>query len=91
MNAYYATWKWNAQRNSNFVLIFCKQIKLSDLNLEGHARDKFLRLVGPRYNIPSDLFTLVTDCCPMRKQNFDYALYLLAALYHESRVSDSVL
>ena len=33
----------------------------------------------------------MTDRCPLRQQNLDYALYLLTALFHESWVSDSHL
>lgn len=62
------------------------QFKLSVLELDEHARDKFLRLVGNRYDAGTDLVTIVTDCCPLRKQNLDYAFYLLTALYHESWV-----
>lgn len=60
------------------------KVKLSDLQLNQHARDKLLRLVGDRYDEATDDLTIVTDRCPTRKQNYDYALYLLTALYHES-------
>lgn len=60
------------------------KLKLSNLKLNKHALDKFLRLVGERYNAINDELTIVTDRCPMATQNYDYALYLLTALYHES-------
>lgn len=60
------------------------RVKLSTLNLDKHARDKFLRLVGDRYDEKTDLVTFIADRCPMRKQNLDYANYLLTASYHES-------
>jgi small subunit ribosomal protein S35 len=60
------------------------RFKLATMNFDEHARDKFLRLVGNRYDIESDIVTIVTDCCPLRKQNLDYAMYLITALYHES-------
>ncbi|KAM5171122.1 small ribosomal subunit protein mS35 [Mantella aurantiaca] len=60
------------------------QIKLSVLNLDIHAKKKLIRLVGSRYNAESDTLTIQTDRCPLRKQNEDYALYLLTVLYHES-------
>ncbi|CAL8074097.1 unnamed protein product [Orchesella dallaii] len=60
------------------------RVKLSHLNLDEHAKDKFLRLVGERYDQNTDELTLVTDCCPLKKQNYDYAMYLLTAVYHES-------
>lgn len=60
---------------------------LSSLKLGSKAKDKFLRLVGDRYDSETDMVTIVTDRCPLRKQNYDYALYLATALYHESLVS----
>lgn len=53
------------------------KFKLSRLGLDKHAHDKFLRLVGERYNGATDEVTIVTDRCPLRKQNYDYAIYLL--------------
>ncbi|CAG9857480.1 unnamed protein product [Phyllotreta striolata] len=60
------------------------RFKLGSLGLNQRAKDKFLRLVGDRYDEESDSVTIVTDRCPLKKQNYDYALYLLTALYHES-------
>ncbi|XP_023949206.1 28S ribosomal protein S35, mitochondrial [Bicyclus anynana] len=60
------------------------RIKLSDLKLDKHARDKFLRLVGDRYDGQTDLVTITADRCPVRRQNLDYVNYLLTACYHES-------
>lgn len=62
------------------------KFKLEALGLKGRAKDKFLRLVGERYNEGSDIVTIVTDRCPLKKQNYDYAMYLITALYHESLV-----
>lgn len=59
---------------------------MSSLPLEGRARDKFLRLVKERYSPADDTVTLVTDRCPTKKQNTDYANFLLTVLYHESTV-----
>jgi small subunit ribosomal protein S35 len=53
------------------------KLKLATLQLDKHARDKFLRLVGERYNPTTDELTIVTDRCPLKKQNYDYAIYLL--------------
>lgn len=64
------------------------KFKLSTLKLDKHARDKFLRLVGERYDPETDVLTVVTDRCPLRKQNYEYAQYLLTALYHESWVTE---
>ncbi|XP_019871921.2 28S ribosomal protein S35, mitochondrial [Aethina tumida] len=60
------------------------KIKVSSLNFNERAKDKLLRLVGDRYDEATDILTIVTDRCPLRKQNYDYAMYLLTALYHES-------
>lgn len=60
------------------------KLKLSVLNLNEHARDKFLRLVGPRYDPKTDVITITTDSCPRRYQNYDYAHYLITALYYEA-------
>jgi len=60
------------------------KVKLSCLPLDKHARDKFLRLVGDRYDEKTDIVTIVTDRCPIRKQNYDYAMYLLTAVFHEA-------
>ncbi|EFO17644.1 MRPS35 protein [Loa loa] len=60
------------------------QLKLSALHLDEHAVDKLIRLAGDRYNPENDMLTLVTDRCFTRKQNYDYAMYLLIALYSES-------
>lgn len=66
------------------------KIKLSTLKLNEHARDKFLRLVGDRYDEKTDTFSIVTDRCPTRKQNYEYAMYLLTAVYHESWVRTKI-
>lgn len=63
------------------------QVKLGRLPLNAHAKDKLLRLVGERYNPENDVLTIMTDRCPLRQQNLDYALYLLTTLFYESWVS----
>lgn len=60
------------------------RVKLSSLNLDDHARKKMLKLVGERYCKDTDTLTIKTDSCPLRRQNYDYAMYLLTVLYHES-------
>lgn len=60
------------------------QIKLSSLRLDTHAKDKLLRLLGNKYNPETDIITITADRCPTRKQNLEYARYLLTAVYHES-------
>lgn len=61
------------------------KVKVKSLGFDEHARDKFLRLVKDRYDTETDEVTIVTDRCPSREQNYDYAMYLLTALCHESR------
>jgi len=60
------------------------RFQLKSLGFDKHAKDKFLRLIGDRYDEKTDLVTIVTDRCPLRQQNYDYAMYLITALYHES-------
>lgn len=60
------------------------RVKLSSLNLDDHARKKMIKLIGSRYCKDTDILTITTDSCPLRKQNYDYAMYLLTVLYHES-------
>ncbi|KAI6174663.1 28S ribosomal protein S35, mitochondrial [Aphelenchoides bicaudatus] len=59
------------------------KIKVADLHLDDHAKDKLRRLVGNRYDQDTDTLAIVTDRCFTRKQNRDYAEYLFTVLYHE--------
>jgi len=68
--------------------VVCVKFKLASLSLNKHARDKFIRLLGDRYDAESDEVTLVSDRCPYRGQNIDYIDYLITALYHESWVRE---
>ncbi|KAH0616369.1 hypothetical protein JD844_027411 [Phrynosoma platyrhinos] len=60
------------------------RIKLSSLNLDDHAKKKLIKLLGERYSKGTDTLTITTDRCPLRRQNYDYAVYLLTVLFHES-------
>lgn len=60
------------------------RVKLSSLNLDNHAKKKLIKLVGERYCKTTDVLTIKTDRCPLKRQNYDYAMYLLTVLYHES-------
>ncbi|XP_041853594.1 28S ribosomal protein S35, mitochondrial [Melanotaenia boesemani] len=60
------------------------RVKLSSLNLDDHAKKKMLKLVGQRYSKDTDILTITADSCPLRQQNYNYAMYLLTVLYHES-------
>ncbi|KAF7667646.1 hypothetical protein LDENG_00055870 [Lucifuga dentata] len=70
-------------RNPSARIVHLK-VKLSSLNLDDHARKKMVKLVGERYCKDTDILTIKTDSCPLRQQNYDYAMYLLTVLYHES-------
>eukprot|EP00062_Callorhinchus_milii_P009818 gi/632954033/ref/XP_007892749.1/ PREDICTED: 28S ribosomal protein S35, mitochondrial [Callorhinchus milii] len=59
-------------------------VRVSHLNLDHHAKKKIIKLVGNRYNNDTDILTITTDRCPLRRQNYDHAMYLLTVLYHES-------
>ncbi|XP_054054690.1 28S ribosomal protein S35, mitochondrial [Rissa tridactyla] len=60
------------------------KVKLSNLNLDDHAKKKLIKLVGERYCKDTDMLTITTDRCPLRRQNYDYGIHLLTVLYHES-------
>lgn len=45
-------------------------------------------MVENRYDIKTDILTITVDRCPTRKQNFEYAQYLLTALFHESFITE---
>lgn len=64
------------------------RVRLDRLPLDVHAHDKFRRLVGHRYDEQTDMLTIVTDRCPLRQQNLDYAHYLLTAVFHESWLTE---
>ncbi len=66
-------------------------MKLSSLKLDNHAKDKLLRLVKERYNLETDVLTIVSERCPLRMQNVNYAMYLLNVLVSESWVRPNVL
>ncbi|CAJ0588767.1 unnamed protein product [Cylicocyclus nassatus] len=52
-------------------------------------QDKLIRLAGDRYDEKTDTLTVITDRCITRKQNLDYAFYLLTAIYHEANKVES--
>ncbi|XP_033114407.1 28S ribosomal protein S35, mitochondrial-like [Anneissia japonica] len=64
------------------------KVSLDSLPLDKHARWKLIQLVGERYNRETNTITITTDRCPLRKQNYDYAMYLLTVLFHESWVTE---
>ena len=63
------------------------QVNLKYLDLDYHARDKLLRLVGNRHDKATDEVAIVADRCPLSSQNADYCHYLLTVVYNESIVS----
>ncbi|XP_061430687.1 small ribosomal subunit protein mS35 [Lethenteron reissneri] len=70
-------------RNAN-ARVVTLSVRLSSLKLDDHARKKLVKLVGDRYDKATDVLTIRTERCPVRKQNHDYAMYLLTILYYES-------
>ncbi|XP_062426850.1 small ribosomal subunit protein mS35 isoform X2 [Rhea pennata] len=60
------------------------RVKLSNLNLDDHAKKKLIKLVGERHCKDTDMLTITMDRCPLRRQNYDYGIHLLTVLYHES-------
>ncbi|VDL63954.1 unnamed protein product [Nippostrongylus brasiliensis] len=60
------------------------QVKVSALSLPERAKEKLIRLAKTRYDEKTDMLTVITDRCHTRKQNLDYAFYLLTAIYHEA-------
>lgn len=61
-------------------------LKLDSLDLDQHASDKMKKLLHDKYNSETNTLTIRAESCPLRKQNYDYAQYLLTALYFESWV-----
>ncbi|CAG5126458.1 unnamed protein product [Candidula unifasciata] len=62
---------------------------LSDLELDYHAKDKFIRLVGDKYNKGTDEVTFESDRCPLKSQNMEYLKFVLTAVYFESWKKES--
>jgi len=60
------------------------RVNVDSLPLDDHARDKLIRLVGPRYDEETGEILLTSDRCPYRGQNEDYCKFLLRALFAES-------
>ena len=60
-------------------------IPLDSLKLDAKSKEKIIRLARERYDPVEDAITIVTDSCPYKKQNQDYAEYLLTAIYFESQ------
>ncbi|KAK6757909.1 hypothetical protein RB195_015621 [Necator americanus] len=68
----------------NRARVITLQVKLSALALSPSAKEKLIRLATTRYDEKTDTLTIITDRCITRKQNLDYAFYLLTVIYHES-------
>nr|XP_018901916.1 PREDICTED: 28S ribosomal protein S35, mitochondrial [Bemisia tabaci] len=60
------------------------KFKVKALKLGKHSKDKFKRLCKDNYSEERDDVCIVADRCPVRKQNYEYAMYLITALYHEA-------
>eukprot|EP00057_Strongylocentrotus_purpuratus_P016088 XP_011670562.1 PREDICTED: 28S ribosomal protein S35, mitochondrial isoform X2 [Strongylocentrotus purpuratus] len=64
------------------------KVKLSELSLDKHARWKYIQLVGDRYDKETDIITISADRCPLKKQNYDYCMYIMSVLYHEAWICE---
>ncbi|RUS70841.1 hypothetical protein EGW08_021400 [Elysia chlorotica] len=60
------------------------KFKLTDLELDNHARDKFIRLVGDRYDPDTGDVVFESNRCPLKSQNLEYVKFILTAVYFES-------
>jgi small subunit ribosomal protein S35 len=45
----------------SIISYFSFQVRLSSLNLDEHAREKMLKLLGDRYCKDTDILTITTD------------------------------
>ncbi|CAB3396602.1 unnamed protein product [Caenorhabditis bovis] len=72
----------NIRDNRSRVVTMTVNIDVFGLN--DVAKSKLLRLVGDRFDENNNTLTIITDRCHTRKQNLDYAYYLLTVLYHEA-------
>ncbi|VDI78245.1 small subunit ribosomal protein S35 [Mytilus galloprovincialis] len=68
---------------------YCLQFNVGNLKLTKAAKRKFVHLVGDRYDSVNNEVTLTSDRCPLKAQNFDYIMYLITVLYHESSVKEA--
>ncbi|KAI1728221.1 mitochondrial ribosomal subunit protein domain-containing protein [Ditylenchus destructor] len=60
-------------------------LNIGALKLDEHAKDKLRRIAARYMSQDENVLTIVCDRCPTRKQNRDYADYLLTALFFESQ------
>ena len=65
-------------------------MNVNSLGLDKRSEEKFIMLAEHRFNPRSGVVTIVADKCPYRRQNEDYANYLLTTLYYESQVTLSI-
>ncbi|CAG0919589.1 unnamed protein product [Notodromas monacha] len=71
-------------RDPNARIVTLK-FKLSTLNLDKRSKDKYLRLLGEKYDAKTDTVTIVVDRCPSRQQNLDFARYVFSVLFMEAK------
>ncbi|XP_003743774.1 28S ribosomal protein S35, mitochondrial [Galendromus occidentalis] len=64
------------------------KLRLKALELDKHSREKLITILGERYNAKKDELVIVTDRCPLRRQNLEYSLFALTAAYHESWITE---
>ncbi|XP_048771353.2 28S ribosomal protein S35, mitochondrial-like isoform X2 [Ostrea edulis] len=63
-------------------------VNLSVLKFDDHASMKMKKLAGEKLNEETKTLQLTSDRCPLRKQNYDFNIYKLTALYYESHVTE---
>lgn len=60
-------------------------VDLSVLKFDEHSVTKIKKLAGDKMDEKAMTLQLKSDRCPVRKQNFDFNVYTLTALYYESQ------
>lgn len=61
------------------------KVNVEGLELDKRSKEKLILLAEHRYEKLTDTLTIIADRCPFRRQNEDYANYLLTTLYFESK------
>nr|XP_022287065.1 28S ribosomal protein S35, mitochondrial-like [Crassostrea virginica] len=64
-------------------------VNLSVLKMDEHSVIKMKKLAGDRMDEKAMTLQLKSDRCPVRKQNLDFNIYTLTALYFESQEKEA--
>lgn len=62
------------------------ELNINELELDEHARDKFIKLLGNRYDPKTGQIKIETKDCPFKEQNLELGIYRLTACYFEAWV-----